>query len=226
MRTVQGVLEDALSRLVRAPVLTTGAGRTDAGVHALGQVVSFDVPGPWPYLADLGRVRRALDRLCGPDLTVWSVVVAPDGFDARFSATARRYVYRLCDAEAMAPLWRHDTWHVGGPRLDHRAMTAGAAHLVGEHDFSAFCRRAGDQHLVRRVLRIAAARPAPDLVTVAVDGQAFCHQMVRSIVATLVPVGRGRRAPDQVEAILVGRDRQAVGAIAPPHGLTLVGVDY
>jgi len=225
-RTVQGVLEAALARLVRVPVSTTGAGRTDAGVHALAQVVTCDVPGDWPYLADLPRARRALDRLCGPDLTVWDVAVAGDGFDARFSARARRYRYRLCDTEAMAPLWRHDTWHAGPPRLDPGPMTAAGAHLVGEHDFSAFCRRAGDQHLVRRVLRVEALRAAPGLVTVEVDGRALCRQMVRSIVAALLPVGRGRRDPAHVAAVLAARDRAAVGAIAPPQGLTLVAVDY
>ncbi len=225
-RTVQGVLEAALERLVGRVVATTGAGRTDAGVHALAQVVTCDVPEDWRYLADLGRARRALDRLCGADLTVWSVALAPGDFDARFSARARRYRYRICDAEAMAPLWRHDTWHLGGPPLDPAAMTAGGAAVVGEHDFSAFCRRAGNQHLVRRVLRVEALRAGPDLVTVEVDGQAFCHQMVRSIVAALLPVGRGRREPGHVAAVLAGRDRAAVGAIAPPHGLTLIAVDY
>jgi tRNA pseudouridine38-40 synthase len=223
---VQGALEGALSRLAGTQVSTTCAGRTDAGVHALGQVVSCDVAEGARLLGDLERTRTALDRMVGDAITVWSVQVAPADFDARFSARLRRYRYRLCDAAAMDPLERHRTWHAGPPRLDLAAMAEGAVALTGEHDFSSFCRRAGDQHLVRRIDRLDVARSASDLVTVEVDGPAFCHQMVRSLVGCLVAVGRGRRRPGDVGAILAARDRQAVGAIAPPHGLTLVGVDY
>lgn len=226
MRTVQGVVEAALERLVGAPVVTTGAGRTDAGVHAEAQVLTCDIPSGVRVFADPDRARTALDRLCGDDVTVWSVRAVDAKFDARFSARARRYAYRLCDAAAMAPLWRHTTWHAGPPRLDTFAMAAGGAALVGEHDFSSFCRRAGDQHLVRRVLRVEVRRAEPDLVLVAVDGKAFCHQMVRSIVGCLVRVGRGRQSPSDVASVLAARDRAAAGTVAPPHGLTLVGVDY
>jgi tRNA pseudouridine38-40 synthase len=226
VRTVQGVLEAALERLARVPVSTTGAGRTDAGVHALGQVVTCDVPAGARGLRDLERARAALDHLCGPEVTVWSVRRVPDEFDARFSAVRRRYRYRVSDALALAPLARHDTWHAGPPALDVERMAEGGRHLLGEHDFSSFCRRAGDEHLVRRVERLDVARRAEHLVEVDVDGPAFCHQMVRSIVGCLVTVGRGRRSPEQVGTILAARDRQAAGAIAPPHGLTLMGVDY
>jgi len=226
VRTVQGVVESALARLAGAPVTTTGAGRTDAGVHADAQVLSCDVPADARLLGDLERARTALDRLCGPEVTVWSVAAVPEGFDARFSARARRYVYRLCDAVAMAPSWRHTTWHAGPPGLDVDAMAAGAAALVGEHDFTSFCRRAGDQHLVRRVLRLDLRRAEPGLVLVEVDGQAFCHQMVRSIVGCLVRVGRGRRPPADVATVLAARDRATAGPVAPPHGLTLTAVDY
>jgi len=223
---VQGALEAALTRMAGEQVVTTGAGRTDAGVHALGQVVSCDVPDGARLLTDLDRTRSALDALVGEAVTVWSVAVAATDFDARFSARLRRYRYRLCDAPARDPLERHRTWHAGPPRLDVDAMAAGASHLLGEHDFSSFCRRAGDQHLVRRIDRLEVARPVADLVTVEVDGPAFCHQMVRSLVGCLVAVGRGRRPPRDVADVLAARDRQAVGAIAPPHGLTLMGVDY
>lgn len=226
VRTVQGVLGDALSRLVGQPVAMAVAGRTDAGVHALGQVVTVDVPEDARLLADLDRARLALDRLVGPEVTIWSVRVVPPSFHARFSAVQRRYRYRLSDAEALAPLARHDTWHLGPPVLDLHAMTAGAQHLVGEHDFSSFCRRAGDEHLVRRVDRVEVCREPGGTVRIEVDGRAFCHQMVRSIVGCLVPVGRGRRRPQAVSDILAARDRQAVGSIAPPHGLTLLGVVY
>lgn len=225
-RTVQGVLEDALSRLVQAPVTTTGAGRTDAGVHALAQTVHADVPAGARLLGDLSRARGALDALCGPEVAVWRVRRVPGSFDARFSATQRRYRYLLCDAPAMSPLRRHDTWHLGPPRLDVEAMAAGGVHLVGEHDFSSFCRRAGDQHLVRRIDRLAVRRARAGLVVLAVDGAAFCHQQVRSVTGCLVAVGQGTRPPDWVAGVLAARDRQAAGRVAPPHGLTLVGVSY
>jgi tRNA pseudouridine38-40 synthase len=225
--TVQGALEGALSRLCGgAAIETTVAGRTDAGVHAEAQVVTCDVPEGARLLRDLDRARAALDALCGAAITVWRVRVVADGFDARFSATQRRYRYRICDTEAMSPLWRHDTWHLGPPRLDAEAMEAGAQHLVGEHDFSSFCRRRDDQHLVRRIDRIAVRRGDRGLVTVAVDGRAFCHQMVRSVTGCLSSVGRGTRPPAWVADVLAARDRQAVGQVAPPHGLTLVGVSF
>lgn len=224
VRTVQGDLEAALTRYFGAPVDTTVAGRTDAGVHALSQTVHADVTGPRAATLDERRLRGALDKLCGPELTVWSVRRVDARFDARFGATRRRYRYRLCDGPAMDPLWRWTTWHVGQPSLDATAMHAGGRHLLGEHDFTSFCRRSG-QHLRRRIDVLVVSRDG-DLVLVDVAGPAFCHQMVRSVVGCLLPVGRGSRAPDDVAAILAARDRSAVGQVAPPHGLTLVGVDY
>jgi tRNA pseudouridine38-40 synthase len=225
--TVQGTLEGALSRLCGdVAVETTVSGRTDAGVHAAVQVVHCDVPEGARLLGDLDRARSALDAMCGPEIAVWSVEVAPTDFDARFSATQRRYRYRICDAVAASPLRRADTWHLGPPALDADAMDLGGRHLVGEHDFSSFCRRQGDQHLVRRIDRLAVRRVGGDLVTVEVDGKAFCHQMVRSVTGCLVAVGRGDRAPGWVADVLAARDRQAVGRVAPPHGLTLVGVSF
>jgi tRNA pseudouridine38-40 synthase len=226
LRTVQGVIEDALSRLCGQAVMTVVAGRTDAGVHATVQVLHADVPEGSRMLRDLDRARNALDGMCGREITIWRVTTAPAGFDARFSATQRSYRYRLCDADAMAPLWRHDTWHVKGPALDTTAMHAGAQHLVGEHDFSSFCRRRGDQHLVRRIDTLCVQRRAAGLVTIDVAGRAFCHQMVRSVTGCLYAVGRGRRPAGWVAEALAARDRQAVGEVAPPHGLTLVDVTY
>lgn len=224
--TIQGVLEDALARLAGQPVTTTGAGRTDAGVHATAQTAHADVPADGRMLADLARTRRSLDRMCGPQVTIWRVRRVPATFDARFSAVLRRYVYRLCDTAAMDPLWRHHTWHVGAPALDTERMAAGAAYLLGEHDFSAFCRRAGEEHLVRRVDRLEVRRERAGLVTVRVAGQAFCHQMVRSITGCLLRVGRGRRRPEWVAEARASGERQAIGEVAPPHGLNLVGVSY
>jgi tRNA pseudouridine38-40 synthase len=226
-RTVQGDLEEALQRLAGVAVATTGAGRTDAGVHAVVQVVTCDVPMDSRLrVDDLEHVRHALDRLCGPEIAIWSVNMVPQDFDARFSARRRHYRYRLCDARAMNPLWRYDTWHVGPPLLDVQAMNAGGRHLVGEHDFSSFCRRAGDEHLVRHVERLDTCRRDGGLVLLEVAGTAFCHQMVRSIVGCLVAVGQGRHGPDAVRDIRDARDRQAVGTVAPAQGLTLTGVDY
>lgn len=225
-RTVQGVVNDALARLCGGPVETVAAGRTDAGVHATAQTLHADVPADARLLRDLDRARAALDAMCGPAITVWRVRAVPATFDARFSATQRRYRYRVCDDDAMAPLWRHDTWHVKGPRLDDAAMHAGAQHLLGEHDFSSFCRRSGDQHLVRRIDHLSVRRLRAGLVAVDVAGKAFCHQMVRSVTGCLYAVGRGRHPEGWVAEVLAARDRQAVGEVAPPHGLTLVGVSY
>lgn len=225
-RTVQGVLEDALAKLVGAPVDITGAGRTDRGVHATAQTVHCDVPTNTRLLCDLDRARAALDAICGAEISVWRVRRVPSTFDARFSASQRRYQYRICDSLAMSPLLRHDTWHIGPPALDVEAMDVAARHLVGEHDFSSFCRRSGDQTLVRRIDRLVVRRQRTRLVVIAVAGKAFCHQMVRSVTGCLVAVGRGKRPPDWVADVLDARDRQAVGQVAPPHGLTLVGVSY
>jgi tRNA pseudouridine38-40 synthase len=224
--TVQGVLEDALARLTGAPVHTVCAGRTDAGVHALAQTVHLDAPRDSRLLRDLDRARAALDAMCGPSITIWRVRRVPASFDARFSATQRRYRYRLCDNDAMAPLWRHDTWHIGAPSLDVDAMDAGGQTLVGEHDFSSFCRRRDDQHLIRRIDELRVHRLRAGLVAVDVAGKAFCHQMVRSVTGCLVAVGRGRRPASWVPEVLAARDRRAVGQVAPPHGLTLTGVTY
>jgi tRNA pseudouridine38-40 synthase len=225
-RTVQGVVEEALSRLCGRAVTTVGAGRTDAGVHADAQVLHCDVPAGARLLVDLDRARGALDAICGPAVTVWRVRRVPASFDARFSANGRRYRYRLCDAEAMSPLWRHDTWHLGPPALDAAAMEAGGVHLLGEHDFSSFCRRRDGQQLIRRIDRLTVRRERRGLVVLGVAGKAFCHQMVRSVTGCLVAVGRGQRPPGWVGDVLAAQDRHAVGQVAPPHGLTLVGVSY
>jgi tRNA pseudouridine38-40 synthase len=226
VRTVQGVVEEALSRLCSRPVATVGAGRTDAGVHATGQTVHADVPPDCRMLEDLGAARNALDAMCGPTIAIWRVRRVTTAFDARFSATGRRYRYRICDDDAMPPLWRHDTWHVKGPRLNEAAMAVGCRALLGEHDFSSFCRRRDDQHLVRRIDDLAVRRLRAGLVCVDVAGKAFCHQMVRSVTGCLYAVGRGRRPAEWGAEVLAARDRQAVGQVAPPHGLTLVRVSY
>jgi tRNA pseudouridine38-40 synthase len=227
--TVQGTVETALERLLGQPAVTTGAGRTDRGVHALAQVVHLDLaPGVTRTaraLGDLDALRARLDQLVGHAITVWSVRRVPTSFDARFSATSRGYRYRLVDAPAADPIRRGDRWHVGEP-LDLAAMRAGAHHLLGEHDFASFCRRAPGRTTVRRLTDLALSRPGPGRIDVRLAGTAFCHQQVRSIVGCLVEVGRGRRPPAWIAEVLAARDRSAAARVAPPRGLTLERVTY
>ncbi|MEM9517412.1 MAG: tRNA pseudouridine(38-40) synthase TruA [Actinomycetota bacterium] len=242
VRTVMGELRAATERVVGAPVEFTGAGRTDAGVHAWGQVVS----GQLPASTDLDRLTRSINRLCGPEIVVRRAQWVDDNFSARFSATQRAYRYDVWDAIAPHPLRAANTWFVprigadGPPRpLDLEAMNGAADHLLGEHDFSSFCRRpdprpGGDPpSLVRRVVSARWMRVDVDeaddggrLVRFEVAATSFCHQMVRSIVGTLVDVGRGRIAAAAMPQIVMARDRAAAGAVAPPTGLTLWSVAY
>lgn len=227
--TVQGELETVCGRVFAQPVGLTCAGRTDRGVHALAQVVHLDldlsVPRAAEAVRDLGVLRARLDQQVGRAITIWQIRAVPAAFDARFSATARRYRYRLVDAAAADPIRRHDRWQVGEP-LSLTAMRAGARALLGEHDFASFCRRAPGGTTRRRLDRLALSRPARGRIDAVLDGPAFCHQQVRSIVGCLVEVGRGRRAPEWLAEVLAAQDRQAAARVAPPHGLTLEQVRY
>jgi tRNA pseudouridine38-40 synthase len=211
------VLEDALATVLQMPaVRLTVAGRTDAGVHATGQVAHADLP-------ELPGLRR-LAGVLPPDLRVRAVRAAPEGFDARFSALWRRYEYRITDAAGADPLRRR--FVLGWPRpLDADAMAAAASALLGLHDFAAFCRRREGATTVRTLQRLDVARAGGELVcTVVAD--AFCHSMVRSLVGALLAVGDGRR-PAPWPGTLLARDRRADEVpVAPPHGLTLVEVGY
>jgi tRNA pseudouridine38-40 synthase len=219
-RTVQGELEAALARIAQAPVETVGAGRTDVGVHARGQVVHADVPGH----LDPERVRRNLNAALGPVVVVRAVDWAPDGFDARFSASRRSYRYRIDDSGDPDPLARG--FVLAWPRpLDLARMREAAAHLVGEHDFATFCRGRAGATTTRR-LRSLGVRRVRGLVEVSVVADAFCWQMVRGLVGYLLAVGDGRRHPADAPAVLAARDRAAAGQIAPPHGLVLEAVTY
>ena len=220
-RTVQDTLESALSTVLRSPaVALTVAGRTDAGVHASGQVAHFDAPGD---LAD-GLVRRLAGVLPG-DVRVRSVSRAPDGFDARFSAVWRRYEYRISDATwGVDPLRR--TSVLAWPRpLRAEAMASAAAGLTGLRDFAAFCRRREGATTVRTLLRCDVVRAGDELVcTVVAD--AFCHSMVRSLVGALLAVGEGRRPAEWPASLLGLAVRAGDVPVAPPHGLTLMEVGY
>ena len=257
--TVAGTLAEALSRVTRTPVTLTCAGRTDAGVHALDQMVHFDVPVERSSPLEPAALIKSCNSQIGPAIVVRTAEIAPDGFDARHSATSRRYRYLVVNAPVPDPLLAGLTWHVPDP-LDLRAMVSAADALLGEHDFRAFCRRVpgttADDPIPRRVVdarwtkldgrpsgartagtsdldaeRNAATGPslAPvvgDLLAFEIEANAFCHQMVRSLVGTLVEVGRGRKRASDMLPILRSADRSQAGQPAPPHGLTLMVVRY
>ena len=217
-RTVCAVLEDTLSMVLRFDARLTVAGRTDAGVHASGQVAHTDLPAA----PELNRLARALPA----DVRVTAIRPAPAGFDARFSAVRRHYAYRVCDQQwAADPLRRHDT--VTWPRpLDVEALNEASALLLGLNDFVAFCRRREGATTIRDLQRLSWTRDADGVVTAAVSADAFCHSMVRSLVGALLDVGRGRRAVAWPAALLTRAERASDVGVAPAHGLTLVGVDY
>jgi tRNA pseudouridine38-40 synthase len=221
-RTVCGVLADALTVVLRAPVALTVAGRTDAGVHASGQVAHSDLPAD----VDPGWLVRRLARLLPPDVRVRAVTPVPPEFDARFSALRRHYRYRVATAPYGAePLRARDTLSWPHP-LDLDAVTAASERLLGEHDFAAFCKRREGATTVRALQRLTWS-PGPDGVVEAdVSADAFCHSMVRSLVGALLEVGRGRRGVDWPGGLLARGERASEVPVAPAHGLTLMGVDY
>ncbi len=219
LRTVQGVLEDSLGRILGHVPDLSAAGRTDAGVHARGQVVSFAAE------ADLARIQRSVNRMLAPEVVVVSAKRAPDGFDARLSATAREYRYRIDTGPWPDPFTARFVWHRAG-ELSVPAMRWAAGDLVGEHDFASFCRaRTPPTSTVRRVERLSVSVQG-DRVEIGARANAFCHQMMRSLVGTLVAVGRGKMPADSMPAVLEARDRAAAAQMAPPHGLTLERVVY
>ena len=224
-RTVQGVLTEGLGRVLRAPVHLTVAGRTDAGVHAAAQVAHLDVPvAAWESLGP-SLVRR-LAGVLPRDVRVRSVVEAAPGFDARFSALRRRYLYRVTDAPWGAdPLRRRDT--LAWPRrLDAEAMAAAAAALLGEHDFAAFCRRREGATTIRGLLALDVVREPDRVLALWAEADAFCHSMVRSLTGALLAVGEGRNPPEWPASLLSRTERADDVTVAPPHGLTLMAVDY
>ena len=218
-RSVQGELDERLSVLVRAPVETTGAGRTDAGVHASGQVVSFEAPDG----TDPAWLRMRLNKWLAPEIVVHAATPVGDSFDARFSALRREYEYRCYLGGSPDPFIDRFALHVPDA-VSIPWMRKAARPLVGEHDFSAFCRR-GPGSMVRRV-RAIKIRHELHLLTFDVVADSFCHQMVRSIVGTLLEVGTGKRDAVSVGAALASGDRARAGSVAPARGLHLVRVRY
>ena len=218
--TVQGDLEDALSRLFRRDVETVGAGRTDAGVHALGQVISVDAPDD----VDETKVRDALNSMLAPSIAVSSVRRVDSDFHARFSALSRMYVYAILLSDTPDPFLAHTTLYHPEP-LDVGAMNEAAGAMVGPRDFSSFGRVPEGASAERLLYELKCWRTG-DLVRIRARANAFIQQMVRSLVGTLVHVGEGRRRPDEMTAVLEAKDRSAAGPVAPPHGLCLVSVEY
>ena len=219
--TVQQHLEEAPAQIVQHEVSVTGASRTDAGVHARGQVVAFATERQIP----LHGFRRGLNSLLPDQIAVREATEVDETFHPRHSATGKHYRYTLLVRPDRSPLWRDRAWHLSDA-LDLDAMRAGASHLIGEHDFAAF-RAAGctAKTTVRRIESIVISRDA-DLVRIDLHGNAFLRQMVRIIVGTLVEVGGGKRPPTQVAEIMASLDRTQAGITAPAHGLELVEVRY
>ncbi len=240
-RTVEGVLAAALSTIFRTSIVLTVAGRTDAGVHARGQVVNFDVdpdvyyalPGRSDFAPEISLVRRANALLArgadGPkgsaDVVVYRARIAPPEFDARFSAISRSYTYRICDnPEEFDPLRRRDVLWVAD-QLDVDAMNLAARELLGEHDFISYCKPREGATTIRE-LQVLEVRRRNGLIEITAQADAFCHSMVRTLVGSLLRVGHGKRDVEWPARRLAQRNRNGEVVVAPPHPLTLQGVAY
>ncbi len=221
LRTVQGVLEEALARMFGEPPRLSVAGRTDAGVHAFGQVASFVAPAA----VDPLRVQRMLNGVLAPEVVVRDARVAPGSFDARHSATGREYLYRIDTAVVPNPFTARYVWHRPG-RLRLAPMRAAAGLLIGQRDFGSFCRAPNLPASTVRNLRRLSVSARGETLEIRAEANAFLQQMVRSLVGTLVAVGEGKIEPASIPGILSARSRPAAGPVAPPHGLTLMRVAY
>lgn len=220
--SVQAEVERALETLHKAPRRVTAAGRTDAGVHARGQVVSFAEERPLPLSAYV----KGMNAILPADVAVRSAAILPDGFDARRSARGKRYRYVIENGDGRAPLTRLQAWQLFGP-LDVGAMREAARHLVGRHDFAAF--QAADcqaDHAVREVRRLEVVGEPGGRIEVVIEATAFVKHMVRNVVGTLVEVGQGKRSAGSIPALVGSGDRRAAGPTAPPQGLFLEEVFY
>jgi tRNA pseudouridine38-40 synthase len=225
--SIQGLLEDALAPLQDRPVIVTGAGRTDSGVHALGQVASVSLDRT---IAPDAVVRAANIRLPAAVRVLSAEEVGPE-FHARFGAVAKTYRYRIWNAAVVSPFERAYVWHIDRPRLDVAAMSAAAARLRGKHDFAAFQTTGSDADTTERTILSSTASRCPEpalepLITFELRGDGFLRHMVRAVVGTLVEVGRGRQPVSWIDDVLESRDRARAGRTAPACGLFLVGVEY
>ena len=218
--SIQGLLEDALRPIEGAPVTVHGAGRTDAGVHALGQICSFSLSAS----IEPQTLARALNAVLPLDVRVAHAEVMPDGFHARFSATGKVYEYRIVNGPYVSPFVRRHAWHVI-PKLDVASMRDAGSRLVGEHDFAAFQAAGSEVHTSVRTIRRLEVQGTSQLV-ITVEGDGFLRHMVRNVAGTLVEIGLGRWAPEAITEILASRDRARAGTTAPALGLFLVRVLY
>jgi tRNA pseudouridine38-40 synthase len=225
--TVGGTLKAAVEQVLDGPVPLVCAGRTDTGVHAWGQVVSFDAPQG----LDLVHFRDSLNALCGPAIVVREAAVAPDDFDARNSATSRSYRYTVLNRPVPDPFLAATTWHVHRP-LDLSLLRLGCDPLIGHHDFTSFCRKpppltnGEPRSLLRRVTDARWVDLGDGVLRFDIEASSFCHTMVRSIVGALVAMGDGRLRPGEMRGLMAARDRVGLPAVAPPHGLCLWEVSY
>lgn len=227
VRTVAGELVAAIQKVVGTPVEVTVAGRTDAGVHGWGQVVSLDLPAE----VDLEALQRSLNKMLGPAVVVRSIDQGPEGFDARRWATARSYRYTVVNRPLPDPFLAHLAWHIEEP-LDVRAMQLACDPLIGEHDFTSFCKKppsstiGAPPSMTRRVHDARWIDLGDGVLRFEIEASAFCHQMVRSIVGTMVAVGRGKKKAGDMAWIIRAKDRSLAASPAPAHGLVLWSVTY
>lgn len=219
--SVQGLIEEALSAIDRAPVTLHGAGRTDSGVHALAQVATARVTSP---IGD-ARLARALNAHLPESIRVTGLTTVPDDFHARFSAVSKAYEYRIWNARTLPPFIRLYAWHIMEP-LDVSAMREATEAIIGEHDFAAFRSARSVNHTTVRAVTSAGWKVDGATLTFEIAGTGFLRYMVRSLVGTLVEIGRRTRPPADMARLLAAPDRSAAGRTAPAHGLFLVKVDY
>jgi tRNA pseudouridine38-40 synthase len=220
--SIQAEVERALEALHKAPRRVIAAGRTDAGVHALGQVASFFDREPLPVKAYV----QGMNALLPPDVAVRQAAIEADDFDARRSASGKRYRYRIENGPGRAPLSRHTAWQVFRP-LDAAAMRAASVHLLGRHDFACF--QAADcacPHAIRTIRRCEVTGETGGRIDLTLEATAFVRHMVRNIAGTLCDVGLGKRTAESLRALLLTRDRNLAGPTAPPQGLCLEEVFY
>jgi tRNA pseudouridine38-40 synthase len=219
-RTVQGEIERALRSVTGTETRVIGAGRTDRGVHARGQVIAFEVG--WPH--ELSDLHRALNAVLAADVAILEIGRAPEGFHPRFSAVQRAYRYQILNRQWPSPIERRIAWHIAQD-LDVERMVQASGCLVGSHDFATFGRPPQGDNTVRSVFRAEWQEQRPFL-TFDIEADAFLYRMVRSMVGTLVQVGQGQISPAEFEGMLPARDRSLVQRLAPAHGLCLIRVDY
>jgi tRNA pseudouridine38-40 synthase len=220
--SIQAELERAIAQVTGSPSRVVGAGRTDTGVHALGQVVSFT--NDWPDRHGVDALLRALNANLPADIAVTELAVATPQFHPRFDARQRTYEYRILNTPRRRPLWRERAWHVS-QALDEARMNEAAAMVVGEHDFATFGRPPVGENTVRTVYRADWQREG-EWLTFTVSATAFLQRMVRSLVGTMKVVGEGAWTPGDFREAFEARERRRSAAVAPPHGLYLVAVEY